>query len=233
MTRRDIIMIATLANMGVLAILFVLAFRSEKSQELPISSEIAYRTMEEHALNPLVVPISLSHETRSEPIDEVDVALEELAPITNETHSEERYTYVVPETPPTIDKPKPDEPHPIDPNPTDKHVEVIVKRGDALEKMARGNGTTVKAIMDVNHLTTDRLKIGQVLRIPVLDSPQRLTSTQAAVSEDNQYYTLKSGDSPWKIAKQFNIDVSKLMELNDLNEENARKLKVGDRVRVK
>ena len=49
---------------------------------------------------------------------------------------------------------------------------------------------------------------------------------------EKQYYTLKSGDSPWKIAKQFEIDVSTLMELNELDEETARKLKIGDRVRV-
>jgi peptidoglycan endopeptidase LytF len=47
------------------------------------------------------------------------------------------------------------------------------------------------------------------------------------------YYVVKSGDSPWKIAKQFNVKPEDILQLNHLDEEKARNLKIGDRIRIK
>lgn len=41
-----------------------------------------------------------------------------------------------------------------------------VKAGDSLEKIARNHQTTVKAIMELNGLSHDRIVIGQLLRMP-------------------------------------------------------------------
>jgi LysM repeat protein len=41
-----------------------------------------------------------------------------------------------------------------------------IKPGDSLEKIARANSTTVKAIKDANNLTTDRIVVGQTLQLP-------------------------------------------------------------------
>jgi LysM repeat protein len=41
-----------------------------------------------------------------------------------------------------------------------------VKSGDTLTKIAKANGTTVKAIKSENNLTTDHIKVGQKLKIP-------------------------------------------------------------------
>lgn len=41
-----------------------------------------------------------------------------------------------------------------------------VKSGDSLEKIAHANGTTVKALKEVNNLTSDRIRIGQKLKLP-------------------------------------------------------------------
>jgi LysM repeat protein len=41
-----------------------------------------------------------------------------------------------------------------------------VKSGDNLEKIAIGHSTTVKAIKELNSLATDRIKIGQKLKLP-------------------------------------------------------------------
>jgi peptidoglycan endopeptidase LytF len=234
MTRRDIIMIAVLANIGVLSILFMLAFRSEERSEAP--SDVAYQITEEHSTLSLA-PSSIPIEIHPEPIDEVDVALEELTPLLTETQRrEERYSYTETNNPPIIDKPTP-EPEPVvEPNSNEKYVEVTIKRGDALEKIARGNGTSIKALMEANHMTSDRLKIGQVLRIPVSPShqtPTAIANTSPAPSSLEAYYTIKSGDNPWKIAKQFQMSPDQLLKLNGLDEDNARRLKVGDRIRVK
>jgi LysM repeat protein len=47
------------------------------------------------------------------------------------------------------------------------------------------------------------------------------------------YYTIKGGDNPWKIAKQYGVNVDDLLKLNGLNDERAKNLKPGDKIRVK
>lgn len=42
----------------------------------------------------------------------------------------------------------------------------VVKSGDMLEKIAKAHGTTVKAIKAANNMKTDRINIGQKLKIP-------------------------------------------------------------------
>lgn len=41
-----------------------------------------------------------------------------------------------------------------------------VKAGDSLEKIARANGTTIKAIKELNNLANDRIVVGQTLKMP-------------------------------------------------------------------
>ncbi len=50
--------------------------------------------------------------------------------------------------------------------PSQDYFEVRVKRGDFLEKIARANGTTVDEIKKINHLNSEKISVGQLLRIP-------------------------------------------------------------------
>ena len=52
-------------------------------------------------------------------------------------------------------------------------------------------------------------------------------------SNEPLYHVVKSGDNPWKIAKQYGVKYDDILRLNHLNEEKARSLKIGDRIRVK
>ena len=222
MSKRDAIIISVLVNAGLLAILFVTAIKSDPEQ-FPIDNEIERSFVEESAVlqyekdkipeeSPLIVTSSL---------DEVDKVLREYLPqSTKETHS---YAANVGQKAAVKTEDK-----------TEKYIEVTVKRGDALEKIARNNGTTVEVLRKVNHLNNDKLKIGQVLRIPqkaIAKETKKAEPIENAL--DKQFYTVKSGDNPWKIAKQFNVRFDDLLDLNNLDEEKARNLKVGDRIRVK
>lgn len=42
----------------------------------------------------------------------------------------------------------------------------MVKEGDSLEKIAKANRTTIKAIKELNSLTSDRIVVGKQLKIP-------------------------------------------------------------------
>jgi len=45
-------------------------------------------------------------------------------------------------------------------------ITYTVKSGDTLTKIAKANGTTVKAIQSANNLTTTQIKVGQKLKLP-------------------------------------------------------------------
>ncbi len=113
--------------------------------------------------------------------------------------------------------------------------EVVVKKGDNLEKIARAHRTTVDEIIKINHLPNSFLKVGQVLKIPAERSVA--AATKPAEKKPSQsgpeYYTMKVGDNPWAIAMKHHMKVEELLRLNGLNEERARKLKPGDRLRIR
>jgi len=233
-SRRDTIIIAVLINTGLLSLLFMTAMQFD---EEPITErkEIASLIVDNHEN----IPISLSPpviETPSvqRPFDEVDQVLQHYSS-TKETPKNNPAPTRKVETPSFVSSDK-------------KVVEITVKRGDFLEKIARANGTTVDEIKRINHLPNDNLVIGQILRVPVpskkdaekpstaiVSAPPRNESRISASPSSSEpvFYVIKSGDNPWKIAKQFQIRYEEILVLNGLNEESARNLKVGDRIRIK
>ncbi len=87
--------------------------------------------------------------------------------------------------------------------------------------------------MKVNQLTSNLLHIGQVLKIPSEKANSAVSTTKKAVENHPEYYVMKVGDNPWSIAMKHHIKVDELLRLNGLNEEKARRLKPGDRLRIR
>jgi peptidoglycan endopeptidase LytF len=225
MTRKDLIIIAVLANIGVLAIIFMLAFRIDDEKEIESANPQISYTLQHEAVQPQPREEIEFIANKPEPTDEVDSALEDLGPIgSTRTYQEDDVS---------------EDAKQEDQNSNDNdanYTEITIKRGDALEKIARANGTTVEAIKVTNKLKTDRLKIGQVLRVPI-GTKNTVAETKPApqiqAPSEGEYYTIKSGDNPWKIAKQFHLKVDELLRMNDLDEDKARNLKIGDQIRVR
>jgi LysM repeat protein len=57
------------------------------------------------------------------------------------------------------------------------HAVHIVKSGESLSKIARQHGTTIRAIRDANNLRTDRILVGQKLKVPAGKAPARQQET--------------------------------------------------------
>lgn len=250
MNRRDTIIIAVLLNAGLLAILFVMAINNDDNiaADPNVSSAIVDVTEQSISLPQEAVTISTptSQQISSPSGDEIDNALKQYANnpqlILVDEESEPANKEIL-EPPPAISTTPPQNPEPPPSTQHPEYVDVTVKKGDALEKIARANNTTVDAIKKANNLTSNKLKIGQSLKVPVDTKKASTTSAQAkpAASNNNakiasaepEFYTIKKGDNPWKIAKQFRVKFDDLLKMNNLDEEKARNLKVGDKIRVK
>ncbi len=85
-----------------------------------------------------------------------------------------------------------------------------VKSGDSLWKIANEYGLTVAELKSLNGLTSDNLSIGQVLKV---------SNSSGSSNSSSNTYTVKSGDSLWKIANEYGITVNELKSLNDLTSD--------------
>lgn len=92
----------------------------------------------------------------------------------------------------------------------DNNEVYIVVAGDSLWSIANRYNTTVDAIKKLNQLTTNNLIIGQSLLIP-----GEITSPIPPINNEITY-TVKSGDSLWRIANKYNTTVDSLMRYNNL-----------------
>lgn len=108
-----------------------------------------------------------------------------------------------------------------------------VKSGDTLGGIAKRFGTSVAAIQSANNIKSSQLKIGQSLSIPgqaPMSSPYAIQAGQEIAQRNQTYYTIKSGDSFWIIAKKHGTSVQNLLKWNEL-QANA-KLKPGQKLLV-
>ena len=128
--------------------------------------------------------------------------------------------------------------------PTSASRTYVVKKGDSLWKVAKRENVSVGELVRANKLTkTSSLKIGQKLTIPAgkSETPTVAAASVAPVSTDSSAapsatadasganYTVKSGDSLWKIARQQNVKVAAIKQANNLSSDS---LKVGQKLRI-
>lgn len=234
MNRRDTIIIAVLLNAGVLAILFMLAVNEREDDKVfAPPPPLARQEQPKQETQPIAMAKPSQEEFSDFNLDDTTNTSDEESSLPLEQYV---FTNDIPIPEPTkpFQPPKPTTP----PIPSEPTVEIIVKRGDSLDKLARNNGTTIEAIKKANNLKSDMLNVGQSLRIPTggkAVTAHKVPEQKKVVADASGaiYYTIKSGDSPWKIAKQNDMNLDELLKLNNLNEEKARNLKIGDKIRIR
>ena len=95
----------------------------------------------------------------------------------------------------------------------------IVKSGDTLYSIANKNGISVDKLKELNNLNNDILSVGEKL----------LVKDTSSSEEIGVYYTVKSGDTLYGIARLYNMSVDDLKKLNNLTSNN---LSVGQQLLV-
>jgi peptidoglycan DL-endopeptidase LytF len=109
------------------------------------------------------------------------------------------------------------DPNTIAPSTSTQVTKYTVVSGDSLYAIAKRFGTSVDALRSNNQLSSDILKIGQVLNIPTAGSttapapqPTPTTTTESSI------YTVQAGDTLWGIASKHHLSVDQLKQANQL-----------------
>ncbi|MDN3509300.1 MAG: LysM peptidoglycan-binding domain-containing protein [Candidatus Neptunochlamydia sp.] len=214
MNRRDIIIVAVLINAGLLVTLFVSSRKKESVMDLVSSKPIKEQV-------DVVAKLAPRKEKGGDQVDQV------ISQYTAMIKVEEKKDELLP---PVLTPTKKEEETPVFKAPVKTSLRVVtVEKGDVLEKIARGHGVSVDEIMKLNNLSNSRLQIGQELKLPEKKAPK----VESKKEEEGKYYIVKGGDSPWTIARKHHMQVEDLLKLNNIDEEKARRLRPGDRLKIK
>jgi len=99
-----------------------------------------------------------------------------------------------------------------------------VRRGETLGSITRRYRTTVAAVRQANRLPRSNIvRVGQVLRVPARGSGggRAVASGRSTPSTDDSgsptVHVVRSGDTLWSIAQQYDTTVTRLREYNNLN----------------
>ena len=107
-----------------------------------------------------------------------------------------------------------------------------VVSGDTLYGIALTYGVSVAKLRISNSLSSDRIIVGQKLKVPMSGSQSSVaisTSEQKSLSSATRYvYTVRQGDTLWKIAKIHQTKVSNLMQWNNIGQNH--RIRTGQQI---
>ncbi len=90
-------------------------------------------------------------------------------------------------------------------------MQYTVKPGDTLYGISNQYGVSVTELAELNGIKGSNLQVGTVLKIP----------SQSGTNPNNMFmYTVKSGDTLYKIATKYNTTAQKIIDLNYLKSTN-------------
>jgi peptidoglycan DL-endopeptidase LytF len=237
MSRKDIIIMSVLVNAGLITILLVSSLTTKESYFVSSSAKVAGSILENNENG--MVPAKT--EVKTEVADNtLSPTLDKIAdlPVTKTEDPATEIVHKLPELSATENLELLKEIPIVEKTKESKFMEVIVKKGDSLEKIAKNNHVSVSEILKINELPNTFLKVGQTILIPrgeevAKESPSLNDLPKKNLVAESNYYTVKCGDNPWTIAMKHHLKVAELLKLNNLNSATAKKLRPGDKLKIK
>lgn len=106
-----------------------------------------------------------------------------------------------------------------------------IKPGDTLWKVASSNHVSVSNLKTWNRLSTDSIYPNQVLRLtsPSSVSTPAPSAPAAPAATSTSTYTVKAGDTLYKVANAHSTSVSKIQQLNNLS---TTTIHIGQKLKV-
>ena len=106
------------------------------------------------------------------------------------------------------------------------NINYKVKQGDSLFSIAKRYQITIEEIKSTNHLTSDLIRVDQLLVIPkatttISESKHKNHPERSHLHESHTtaIYTAVAGDTLWGIAQRFNISVEAIKRDNRLKSD--------------
>lgn len=120
---------------------------------------------------------------------------------------------------------------PVTENPTGtintETITYTVQKGDTLWAIARRYGTTSEEIAEINNISNPNLIYpGQQLKIPTNST----TEGEETRGTGDIIYTVQRGDTLSRIAREYNVTVAHIVELNDISNPNL--IYPGEKLRI-
>ena len=239
MKRKDAVLVTVFVNAGLLLVLFISALTHVK--DVPSYDMIAMEQKKNKAIQPLYkgkVKQEIKENEENEFISLVEKKETPQQSLPKETPKisfdtppmeKKEIVHKLPEEQ-TEEKSKEKE--------LPRFFEITVKKGDSLEKLSKIHRTTIAQLKKINQLENSFLRIGQGLLVPrrneafVSVSPPAIQESSQK-KENEQYYIVKVGENPWTIAMKHRIKVEDLLRMNKLDEKKARRIRPGDKLRVR
>ena len=96
-----------------------------------------------------------------------------------------------------------------------------VQLGDSLWKIANKVNMSIAELKVLNNLKSDTIYVNQVLKTKSSgsDTSSKDTSSKSNQTSATTKYTVKSGDSLWKIANNYNLTVQQIRNVNNLKSD--------------
>lgn len=96
-----------------------------------------------------------------------------------------------------------------------------VQLGDSLWKIANKVNMSIAELKVLNNLKSDTIYVNQVLKTKSSgsDTSSKDTSSKSNQTSATTKYTVKSGDSLWKIANNYNLSVQQIRNINNLKSD--------------
>jgi LysM repeat protein len=119
----------------------------------------------------------------------------------------------------------------VAPTPAAADREHVVVKGDSFYTLGRQYNVSMRAITEANPgVDSTRLKIGQKIRIPASTTAAAAHATSnGTTSIGEKVYTVKSGDTLWKIARDHGVTEKALRAANNLK---TTQIKVGQKLKI-